>query len=190
MEAKYDRHASMGSKRSIFTFIVTFIVCLFLFDNSASLFAGSIFVLVGMLTVSVAIAMPFYFYKKNHGKVSSLVSLIEISATILLTIIFFSYFFSNSVDFTATISEHNKDNPYIVRCEQPLPAFTLGPAVIPSKIQSDKACSCIWNELTPSAKNLSAFLVRNESHGATDKQLRLFLYSLGVATEVCSREML
>lgn len=189
-EAKYDMHASMGSKRSIFTFIATFIVCLFLFDNSASLFTGAIFVLVGMLTVSVAIAMPFYFYQKGHSKVTPLVSIIEILTTLFVTAIFFSYFFTNSDNLTTATSGHDNNNPYIVSCEQPLPEFTLGTTIIPSKMQSDTVCTCIWEELSPLAKNLSAFLVRNKSHGATDEQLRLFLYELGVATEVCSKELL
>lgn len=72
-ESKFYSHTSTGSKRAIFTFITTFIVCLFLLDNTASLFTGAIFVFVGMFTASVAVAMPFIFTKRStsNGILSS-----------------------------------------------------------------------------------------------------------------------
>lgn len=185
-ESKYDAHASTGSKGVIFTFIATFFACLFLLDNTAGPFTGMIFVFVGMFTVSVAVAMPFYFYKKKHPKIYSIISMIEFLATIFLTVIFFSYFFTNPLDFTTSASPTDNDEPYIVRCDEPIPTFTLGMDIIPSKVQADAVCSCIWKELLPSDKNLSASLARNERHDASETELRLFIDRFGVATASCS----
>ena len=187
-ESKFYAHTSTGSQKGVFTFIATFIVCLFLLDNTAGLFTGAIFVFVGMFTVSVAIAMPFYLYKKGHLKNYSIVSMIEFLVTIFLTVIFFSYFFTNPLDFTTTASPSDNDSSSIVSCEEPVPKFTLAVGIIPSKVQADGVCSCIWKKLSPSDKNFSASLVRNERHDASEEQLRLFIYRLRAATESCRAE--
>jgi hypothetical protein len=187
-KSKYDAHASTGSKASIFTFIATFITCLFLLDNTAGLFTGAIFVFAGMFTVSVAVAMPFYFYKKKHPESSSLVSMIEFLATTFLTVMFFLYFLTSLLDFATTARLPDNDNHSIVSCDEPVPAFKLSMDIIPSKVKADEICSCIWQELSPSDKNLSASLARNERHDASETQLRLFISRLEVATEACRKE--
>ncbi|MDO7597385.1 MAG: hypothetical protein MUR51_06850 [Pseudomonadota bacterium] len=187
-ESKFYTHTSTGSKSAIFTFIATFIACLFLLDNTASLFTGAIFIFVGMFTASVAVAMPFYFYKKKHLKAYSIVSMIELLLTIFLTVMFFSYFFTNPLNFTITASPSDNGSPYIVRCDEPIPKFTLDMNIMPSKAQADAICSCIWKELSPLDMNLSASLARDERHEASEAQLRQFISRLDVATESCKTE--
>tara|TARA_R110001583_G_scaffold5272_5_gene28745 strand:- start:7707 stop:8282 length:576 start_codon:yes stop_codon:yes gene_type:complete len=187
-ESKYYVHTSTGSKKTIFTFIATFIACLFLLDNTADLFTGAIFVFVGIFTASVAVAMPFYFYKKKHLKRYFLVSMIEFLMTIFLTVVFFLYFFTNPLDFTTIASPTDTDDPYIVRCDEPVPVFSLGMDIIPSKVQGDTICSCIWKKLSPSDKNLSASLARDEYHDASEGQLRQFIFRIEVATDSCRME--
>jgi len=161
---------------------------LFLLDNTAGPFTGAIFVFVGMFTASVAVAMPFYFYKKKHLKRYSIVSMIEFLVTIFLTVMFFLYFFTNPLDVTITASPSDNHSPYIVRCDEPVPKFNVGMDIISSKVQADAICSCIWKRLSPLDKNLSASLARNESHDASEVQLRLFTTRFGVATEFCRTE--
>jgi riboflavin transporter FmnP len=187
-KSKFYAHSSTGSKRAIFTFIATLTVCLLLLDNTAGLFTGAIYVFVGMFTASVAVAMPFYFYKKKHPKAYYLASMIELLVTIWLTVVIFSYFFTNPLDFTTTASPSDNDNLYIVWCDEPVPQFTLGMDVIPSKVQANAICSCIWKKLSALDKNLSASLARNEPHDASEAQLRLFMSRLGVATASCRTE--
>jgi hypothetical protein len=187
-ESKFYAHTSTGSKSAIFTFIATFITCLFLLDNTANLFTGAIFVFVGMFTASVAVAMPFYFYKKEHLKAYSIVSMIELLLTIFLTVMFFSYFFTNPLDITTTASPSDNDGSYIVTCDEPIPKFTLDMNIMPSKAQADAICSCIWKKLSPLDMNLSALLTRNEHHDTSEAQLRLFISRLDVATGACRTE--
>jgi hypothetical protein len=187
-ESRFYAHTSTGSQKAIFVFIATFIACLFLLDNSADPFTGSIFVFVGMFTASVAVAMPFYFYKKKHLNVYSIVSMIELLVTIFLTVMFFSYFFTSPFDHTTTASPSDNDSPYIVMCDEPIPRFTLDMDFMPSKAQADAICSCIWKKLSPLDKNLSASLARNEHHDASEAQSRLFISRLDVATETCISE--
>jgi len=185
-KSKFYAHTSTGSRRAIFTFIATFIICLLLLENTAGPFTGAIFFFVGMFTVSVAIAMPFYLYKKKHLKLYSIVSMIEFLLTVFLTVMFFLYFLTNPLDFTATSSWSGNDNSYVVSCYQPVPKFTL--ATMPRKMQADAICSCIWKNLSPLDKNLSARLARNERHDLSEVQLSLFISRLDVATETCMTE--
>tara|TARA_R110002050_G_scaffold57423_5_gene129247 strand:+ start:170275 stop:170706 length:432 start_codon:yes stop_codon:yes gene_type:complete len=141
-----------------------------------------------MFTVSVAVAMPFYFYKKTHLKRYSIASMIEFLVTIVLTLMFFSYFFTNSFDTTTSTIQSDDGSPYIVRCAEPVIEFTLGMDIVPSKAQTDAVCSCIWKALSLSDKNLSASLARHESHDASETQLNLFIGRFGVATEFCRTE--
>ena len=187
-ESKFYAHTSTGSKRAIFTFIATFIACLFLLNNTVGPFTGAMFVFVGMFTASVAVAMPLYLYKKDHPKQYSIVSMIELLVTIFLTVMFFSYFFTNSLDFTATASRSDNDSSYVARCNEPVPTFTLDR--MPTNVLVDAICSCIWKKMSPMDKNLSASLARNESHDASEVQLKQFNSRLGVVTESCNTESL
>jgi len=187
-DTTYYAHSSTGSKRAIFTFIATFIGCLFLLDNTVGPVTGTIFIFVGMFTTSVAIAMPFYFYKKKHLKMYSIVSMIELLLTIFLTVMFFLYFFTRPLDFTAATSSSVNNSPYIARCDEPVPEFTLGRPIISSKLQADAVCSCIWKELSPLDKNLSASLARKDSQDVSEMQLTLFKQRLGVITKTCRVE--
>lgn len=189
-ESQHYVHTSTGSKAVVYTFIATFIVCLFLFNNTVSLFTGVVFVFVGILTVSVVVAMPFYFYKKRRPEMSAIVLKIEFLTTIFLTVVCFCYFFTNPLDFTTSTDLSNNDNAYIVRCDEPIPAFTLDMDSTPNKMQRDAICACTWKALSPSDKNLSAFLTRNERHNTSEAQLELFAYRLDLATGSCSTKNL
>lgn len=112
--------------------------------------------------------------------------MIELLVTIFLTVMFFSYFFTNPLNYTATTSGSDNNSPYILRCDEPVPKFTLDK--MPSKVQADEICSCIWKKLSSLDKNLSASLARNQSHDASEPQLRLFISRLDVATETCRTE--
>lgn len=186
MESEYNTHTSTGSMASIFTFVATFIVCLVLLDNTAGPFTGMIFIFVGIFTVSVVIAMPFYLFKKKYLKVSLPALMIEFLVTVFLTFMLFSYFFTDPLNFTATTSLHGSDDSYIVKCNEPIPEFTLGQKIIPSKLQAAAICSCIWKQFSPSAKNLSASIARDKVHDASGEQLRQFTHGLGIATETCN----
>lgn len=117
-----------------------------------------------------------------------MVSMIELLVTIFLTVMFFIYFFARPLDFTTAASPSANDSPYIARCDEPVPEFTLDMPIIPSKLQVDAVCSCIWKELSPSDKNLSASLARKESQDISEVQLTLFKQRLGVITKTCRLE--
>lgn len=188
MESNAYHHTSTGSKKAIFTFIVSFIACLFLLDNTADLFTGMVFVFAGMCIASVAIAMPFYFYKKKHRQAYSIISMVEFLLTIFLTIMFFLYCFVDSREHTTISSPASTDSAYIARCDEPIPAFTFDIDSLPSKMQVDAVCSCIWKKLSPSEKNLSASLTRNKQHDVSEEQLRLFTYKFNLITKECSQK--
>lgn len=185
-ESEQNTHTSTGSKPSIFTFFATFSACLLLLDNNAGLFTGSVFVFTGVFTTSVVIAMPFYFFKKKFLIFSHTASIIELLVTVFLTVMLFSYFFTDPLNYTTTASSHDSDAPHNVRCNEPIPEFTLGMNVILTKVQAEVICSCIWNELSPSGKNFSASLARDELHDASETQLRLFNHSFSAATKACN----
>lgn len=188
MESNNYSHTSTGSKRAIFTFFATFIACLLMLDNTASLFTGAVFVFAGMFATSVIVAMPFYLYKKNHPTLYPLVSIIEFLLTIFLTVIFFLYFFTYPHEANNPTSSSRIDTSYIVKCDQPVQEFTLGMDIIPSKVKTNALCSCIWKGLSASDKNLSASLARNNHHDASEVQLKLFTSRFNVITEYCRQK--
>ncbi|HEC58764.1 hypothetical protein LCGC14_0468010 [marine sediment metagenome] len=189
-EPQFYSHTSTGSKKAIFTFITTFIVCLFLLNNTARVFTGTIFVFAGLFIASVAIAMPFYFLKKKHIKIYSLLSIIEFLVTFFLTVIFFLYFFANPYKLTTIPSQTESDSTYAVKCDEPIPEFTLGMNFMPNKTKADATCSCIWKNLSSADKNLSASIARNNQHDASEGQLSQFLFRLDVVMETCKTELM
>jgi amino acid transporter len=165
--------------------------CLFLFDNAVSLFTGAVFVFAGVFLASVVIAMPFYFYKKKHLNRYYLLSIIELLATIFLTVICFLYFFANPTELKTIASSIDYDSAYIVQCDEPIPEFTLSLNLIPNKTQTDAFCSCIWKKLSPSDKNLSASLTRDELHDdSSDEKVRQFLFMADTLVDSCKSEII
>lgn len=69
-EPGYDAETTRASKSTIFTFIATFVVCLFYFANTAGLISGAVFVVVGMFAASIIISAPMFVLKKKFPAAS------------------------------------------------------------------------------------------------------------------------
>lgn len=100
----------------------------------------------------------------------------------------FLYFFAKPLDITTTARPSDYENPYDVRCDEPIPKFTLDMDIIPNNLQADAICSCIWKKLSASDQNLSASLARNDNDNASEGQLKLFNSRIDVAMEICKAE--
>lgn len=188
-DPNYDAEASAATKASIFTFIATFIACLFLFDNTVNLLTGALFVFVGMFAVSIIVAAPFLLLKKKVPKASILFSLLEFLVTVFVTVMVFSYFFTNPMDF-ATAAAPSDDNPYTLKCEEPIPEFTLSGRTVPNKTQVDTICACIWKEMPLWAKEISVSASEGRESEVSEMQLRAFISRFGQKVRECNIENL
>lgn len=94
-EQEYDTAATSASKNTIFVFVATFLYMLFGTDISPTFIEGTIFVVVGMFVVSIAISMPLMIIRVKFPKMSLILSLIDIAITIFMTRLVYLLLFSN-----------------------------------------------------------------------------------------------
>lgn len=71
--------------------------------------------------------------------------------------------------------------PYEAHCAEHLPVFTLGRGSSPTKAQEAALCTCIWNELGPSGREVSEQLFAHKQFDASEPYLRAF----GAAVKKC-----
>lgn len=75
--------------------------------------------------------------------------------------------------------------PYEVRCQEPLPTFTLGDKSNPTKAQVATLCSCIWQNLGSWEREASAKIARGREAEVSQMHLRAFPTRFGSALEKC-----
>lgn len=102
----------------------------------------------------------------------------------------FSYFFTNPLDFATAASPSYRDSPYVLRCDEAIPEFTLSGKVIPSKSQVDEICGCIWSKLSPWAKDVSTVMVSANMNQVSEIKIRAFISDFGKKIEACNTENL
>lgn len=66
----------------------------------------------------------------------------------------YSYFFTNPFDSAREVTS-GADSPYQITCKEPISPFTLGMKAIPTQLQKDDVCSCIWASLGDWEKEVS-----------------------------------
>jgi len=156
-DPNYDAHATVASKSTIFTFIATYAYLVFYEGYSPGFIGGGAFFIIGMFVVSLVISMPLFFLGLKFKKLSPIISLVDIGATVALTWFAFIWLFP-----PAAVSAQF---PFTVNCPNDLPEFTLGYDSNPTKDQVNSLCSCIWNDLTEDNKKTSILF----SSGNLDK---------------------
>lgn len=189
-DSGYDAEASGASKATIFTFIGTFVACLFLFENTAGLISGATFVIVGMFVASLLISAPLFLLKKKYPGASILFGLLDVVITIFATVMVFSYFFTNPMDFATAAAPGDDSNPYVLRCNEAIPEFTLSGTVTPSTEQVNQICGCIWREMSPWAKEVSTAVANGQEDQVSENQIRAFISHMGQKIETCNTENL
>lgn len=186
----YDAEATGASKATIFTFIATFIGCLFYFENTVGIIGGAVFVVVGMFAVSVLISAPTFILKKKFPAASIIFGFLDLAVTVIATILVFSYFFTNPLDFATTASSDDKNNPYVLRCNEDIPEFTLSGKVVPTQEQVNEVCSCVWAQMSPWAKEVSTAVANGQEGKVSENQLRAFISHFGQKIQECNTQNL
>jgi len=75
--------------------------------------------------------------------------------------------------------------PYEVRCQEPVPTFTLGEKSNPTKAQVTTLCACIWQSLGTWEREASAKIARGRESEVSQMHLRAFPARFGGALEKC-----
>jgi hypothetical protein len=84
-DRNYDAAATAASKATIFVFIGTFLYMVFTSGISPGFIGGTIFFIVGIFVVSLAISMPLMLVRIKLPKLSGLVSIADVVITIFAT---------------------------------------------------------------------------------------------------------
>ena len=185
-EPGYDAEATGASKATIFTFIATFVVSLFYFDNTVGLISGAVFVFVGMFAVSILISAPTFILKKKFPSASVVFSFLDVAVTMIATVLVFSYFFTNPLDFGTPATSDDKNNPYVLRCNEEIPEFTLSGKIVPTQEQVNEVCGCVWAQMSPWAKEVSTAVVKGQEGKISKNRLRAFISHFGQKIKKCN----
>lgn len=81
--------------------------------------------------------------------------------------------------------ERSVGTGYVVKCTEPLPEFTLGPASKPTQAQETALCACIWARLGSWERRTSGQIARGKESEASAPNLRAFPARFGSAVEEC-----
>jgi hypothetical protein len=73
----------------------------------------------------------------------------------------------------------------LVKCAEPLPEFSLGPASSPTAGQKATLCSCIWGALAANERQVAEKIVANRQSELSSIELRAFPSRFGNALERC-----
>ncbi len=75
--------------------------------------------------------------------------------------------------------------PILVKCDQPLPNFTLGENTNVDKEDIQKLCTCVWNTLTIKEREMSKSFVKDPGQEYTYQEKKNFAASMGNALREC-----
>lgn len=187
-ESGFDEEASKAGKETMSTFILTFFGCLFFLDDTAGLLGGALFFFVGIFAAPIFIATPLLYLKKRFPSGLIVFTLLDLAITAFVTIMTFSYFFTNPLDFAVPVNQESRD--YSLKCDEAIPEFTLSGTVIPSEQQVKDVCGCIWSEYSPWAKEVSTLMANGQQDQVSELKLRTFIAHFGNTVESCNTENL
>lgn len=180
---KIENEASSASKLSIKIFTITFLFSIIFLENTANIFSATLFFFAGIFFVSIVIAMPLFNIGKFFPVTQKLLNFLIIPITSFVTFMIFSYFFTNPLNFPPIDKPVSTD--FLIKCEQPIPEFTLGGDTVLSSARKEEICACIWNSLEDWAKEISIPIVNNQEESISETKLRLFIGEFRRKLEAC-----
>ena len=167
--------ALAASVATISYFFCTFVYLAVFSDSKPGLIAGTIFLIIGMLTVSIVISFPLYFIKFQIPSLGYVSIIANIVITVYITRLAYLWVFDTE-----------PVQGVVVRvCEEPLPEFTLGANSNPSEADVKDLCGCIWKVLSQKDKQTSQILKEKGDDQISYLDRELFIISFGDAVEGC-----
>ena len=82
-------------------------------------------------------------------------------------------------------AENANTEPFIVRCDNSIPEFSLGPASNPSKDDVSQLCACIWENLGSWEREVAKAATEGREGDISDLHMRAFPSRFGSAVEKC-----
>jgi hypothetical protein len=150
----FNTTAQSASKLTVLCMWITFIALSFFTNASAGVIAGIAFCTFGAMAASLVIAGPLSFLQLRLPRFRALLSITNIAVTVALTHGLVIYLFAPPAPALV-------DGPMVIKCETPLPEFTLGPNSSPSAAEVTRLCTCIWDKLGTWEKRTAQALSEN-----------------------------
>lgn len=82
-------------------------------------------------------------------------------------------------------TEEMEETPFVVRCTEPLPEFTLGIDSNPSELEVTVLCGCIWEELGDWERRTSQALTEGRDSKVSAMHKRGFPSRFGSVVKQC-----
>ena len=177
-QPNYDAAASGASKTTIFVFIVTFGYLVFFSGVSSGFIGGIAFVIIGMFVVSLVISMPLFLLKSKFPKIAILSSIIDIGVTVFVTRAAYLLIFSQ-----AGVAAEIESRSFV--CTEPLPEFTLSATANPSDVQLGRLCSCIYDGLSVTDRDISKAIRNGKEADVSTDEFQKFTPRFGDAVARC-----
>lgn len=173
----YDLAASGASKATIFVFMATFCYLVFFSGASPGLIWGAAFFFVGIFAVSLLVSMPFFLLGAKIPSLAVLFSIADGAVTIVLTRAVYLWLFA--------VSPAGGGEPFVVRCREPIPEFTLGANSNPSEREVTNLCGCVWDNLKGWEKDTARAFSQGRQADVSVVNARAFPSRLGSVIKDC-----
>lgn len=83
------------------------------------------------------------------------------------------------------VDESVATTPFVVRCDNPIPEFTLGQSSNPTADQITQLCSCVWENLGSWERDVARAASEGREKDISDLHLRAFPSRFGDAIRMC-----
>lgn len=188
-DPSYDSEASSASKATIFAFVATFIYMIFGSGVRSGIFGGFVFFIVGIFAVSIVISMPLFVLSKKIPKLRLLTSALDIVVTVLVTRYAYLWIFGVALAGGESQGEQltpiQEMEPFVVRCHEPLPEFSLGEDSNPNETQVAELCACIWDNLGNWERRAAQAISEGRESDVSALNMRALPSRFGTAVKRC-----
>lgn len=188
-DPSYNSEASSASKATIFAFVATFIYMIFGSGVRSGIFGGFVFFIVGIFAVSIVISMPLFVLSKKIPKLRLLTSALDIVVTVLVTRYAYLWIFGVALAGGESQGEQltpiQEMEPFVVRCHEPLPEFSLGEDSNPNETQVAELCACIWDNLGNWERRAAQAISEGRESDVSALNMRALPSRFGTAVKRC-----
>lgn len=133
--------------------------------------------------------MPLFVLSKKIPKLRLLTSALDIVVTVLVTRYAYLWIFGVALAGGESQGEQltpiQEMEPFVVRCHEPLPEFSLGEDSNPNETQVAELCACIWDNLGNWERRAAQAISEGRESDVSALNMRALPSRFGTAVKRC-----